>query len=287
METDSQIIRELFDLPGAGGASFISHYRDKNGNSSDVSQDYGRRCLQEGDYEGAIKHFRVAIEQAGTAGHDTLLELGAAYESAGMTSQAYRQYLKALKHKETGEAHRGIGEVLQSFGKYTEAIEQIRAAIKAEPGNAYNQFLLAELYRKSGQRSLSLDAINHAISLSAEDSFYHYWMGDLLLEMGRYEEAVASLGAAAELSPGDDKLFQLSGIALWGAQKKVEAIRAIRLASDLNSEELVNYGLLNSFLKLSGMEAEAMLEEKNARKMDKYDQDTMARLLKMVGIEWV
>lgn len=286
MEPDSALVRELFDLPGAKSAEIVSPYRAKEGANAAASMDLGRKCLHDGDAIGAIKHYRRAIEQSEGGGHEILLELGAAYEAAGQTPQAYRQYLKALKSSDSSELHRGVSEVLQSFGKYRQAAEELRAAIAKEPKNAYNHFRLAEVLRKAGYKKLALAAVTQAVSLAADDAFYHYWMGDLQLELGAFEECVASLSAAIELSPGDDKLFQLAGVGMWGAGKKSEAIRSVRLASDLNSEDLVNYGLLEAFLKFSGQVQEAQQESKNAKRMDDYDKDLLARYLKLVGIEW-
>jgi tetratricopeptide (TPR) repeat protein len=286
MENEPQLIRELFDLPGAGAAQVVSQYRSRVGKTREESQEIGRLCMMEGDYEGAITHFRRALEQTTGERHEILLELGAAYEAAGMSPQAYKQYKTAAKIRETGEIARGIGDVLKSYGKNTDALKELRRATEIEPGNAYNHFRLAELFRRMGHPKMALEAIAGAVSFAADDPFYHYWMGDLLLEVGRYDEAVLSFAAAAELSPGDDRLFQLSAIALWGAGKRAEAIRAARLASDLNSEDRVNYGLLEVFLRLNGQTLEADQESKRAGEMDAYDQDLLARLIYLAGIRY-
>lgn len=284
MESEPQLIRELFDLPGAGASRVVSPYRDKEGATREQSQEYGRLCMSEDDYEGAIVHFRRALEQSGSDRHEVLLELGAAYEAAGMSPQAYKQYKSAEKIKLTGEIARGIGELLQSYGKNSEALAELKKAIEVEPGNAYNHFRMAELLRKMGFNKMALEAIAGAVSFAADDAFYHYWMGDLLLHMQRFDEAVKSFAAAAELSPGDDKVFQLSGVALWGAGKPLEAIRSLRLASDLNAEDRTNYALLQVFLRLNGQDVESKQEEKKAGEMDEYDRATVIRLLGVVGI---
>jgi tetratricopeptide (TPR) repeat protein len=284
MESDPQLIRELFDLPGAGASRVVSQYREREGKTREESQEIGRLCMSEDDYEGAIIHFRRALEQSGSDRHEVLLELGAAYEAAGMSPQAYKQYKSAEKIKLTGEIARGIGELLQSYGKNSEALAELRKAIEIEPGNAYNHFRMAELLRKMGFPKMALEAIAGSVSFASDDAFYHYWMGDLLLQMQRFEEAVKSFAAAAELSPGDDKLYQLSGVALWGADKHLEAIRALRLASDLNPEDRRNYALLQVFLKLDGQELESKQEEKKAGEMDQFDRETVIRLLGIVGI---
>ena len=284
MQPEPQLIRELFDLPGAGSAEVVSKFRDQDGTSREQSQEFGRRCMAEGDYVGATRQFRAALRQAEGDKHEALLELGAAYEAAGMTPQAYEQYKRASKLRANGDLLRGLSSLLLSYGKAGEAAEQLRRATEIEPGMAYNHFRLAEVLRKMGLPKQALEAIAGAVANAADDPFYHYWTGDLLLEMKRFDEAVKSFGAAAELSPGDDRLFQLSGLALWGAGKRQEAVRAVRLASDLNSEDRVNYGLLRVFLKLLGQEVESNQESKKASEMDAYDRDLLERYLHLVGI---
>lgn len=284
MDSEPQLIRELFDLPGAGASNIVSQYRAREGKTREQSQEIGRLCMSEDDYEGAIIHFRRALEQSTGDRHEVLLELGAAYEAAGMSPQAYKQFKSAAKIRETGELARGIGDLLESYGKNSEALKELARAIEIEPGNAYNHFRQAELLRKMGYPKMALEAIAGAVSFSADDAFYHYWMGDLLLQMHRFEEAVKSFAAAAELSPGDDRLYQLSGVALWGAGKQTEAIRAVRLASDLNPEDRINYGLLEVFLRLDGQVLESQQESKKSAEMETYDRDVIVRLLSHVGI---
>ncbi len=284
MDSEPQLIRELFDLPGAGASNIVSQYRSREGNTREQSQEIGRLCMSEDDYEGAIIHFRRALEQTTGDRHEVLLELGAAYEAAGMSPQAYKQFKAAAKIRETGEIARGIGDLLESYGKNSEALQELKRAIEIEPGNAYNHFRQAELLRKMGHPKMALEAIAGAVSFAADDAFYHYWMGDLLLQMHRYEEAVKSFAAAVELSPGDDKVFQLSGVALWGEGKHAEAIRAVRLASDLNAEDRINYGLLEVFLRLDGQVLESQQESKKSSEMESYDRDVIVRLLSHVGI---
>lgn len=284
MEPEAQLMREIFSLPGVNDAQVVSKYRDEEGKTSEVSQDYGKWCMDDGDYEGAIRQYRRALGQCRADKHELLVDLGAAYESAGMTPQAYKQYKHAASIRESSELSQALSSLFQQYGHNTESLVQLEGAIKQDPENAYNHFKLAEGLRKMGQKKLALEAIAHAVSYSADDPFYHYWMGDVLLEMSRYEESLQSLAAAVELTPKDDHLYQLVGLALWGSGKKKEAIRSIRLASDMNSENRVNYALLATFLKITGMDKEAEQESEKVAEMDRFETDICERLLALVGI---
>lgn len=273
---------ELFDLPGLGSKEPPrSGVRDKEGRTAEESLDYGRQGLAEEDYEAAIVHFKKAVEQGSV---DAGFELGAAYESADMLPQAFYQYEKARKSKASGELHLGLGALYKRFGKVEDALRQHEAAISAEPNNAYLHYKMAETLRDMGYRKDARNAILAAVALDPKDGFFHYWLGDLLLEMKEFEEAGQSLQAAIELSPGDHHLFQLAAISLWGQGKRPEAIRATRLAGDLDSENLAHVLVLHRMLMEESQVDEAKLEEKRVAKAEAYDVDVANRWLKPIGM---
>ncbi|MCH7945235.1 MAG: tetratricopeptide repeat protein [Armatimonadetes bacterium] len=284
MQQDAQLVPELLDIPGVAAAEVASPCRDKNSNTTKQSREYGLRCMAEGDYEGAVSQFRNAIDQNEGDDQNLLLELGAAYESAGMAPQAYRQYMRAAKIGETGELHMGLSALDRQYGRAEAALAHLRKATEIEPANAYCHFRLAEGLRSAGNKKLALEAAARAVESEPDDPFYRYWLGDLLLQMSRFDDAVRALAAAIELSPADDTLHQLSALALWGSGKPKQAIRAVRLASDLDSENRVNYALLEAFLRMSGMEDDADQETERAAEMDAYDKDLLRRLLSIVGL---
>ena len=284
MQQDAQLVHELLGVPEAAAAEVASPCRDKNGTTTKQSREYGLRCMAEGDYKGAISQFRNAIDQNGGDDQNLLLELGAAYESAGMAPQAYRQYMRAARIRETGELHMGLSALDRQYGRAQASLAHLRKATEIEPANAYCHFRLAEGLRSAGNKGLALEAATHAAENQPDDPFYHYWIGDLLLQMSRFDDAQRALTAAIKLAPADHTLHQLSALALWGSGKQKQAIRAVRLASDLDSENRVNYALLETFLRLSGMQADADQETERAEEMDPYDKDVLRRLLSIVGI---
>jgi hypothetical protein len=66
---------------------------------------------------------------------------------------------------------------------------------------------------------------------------------------------------------------------------KVEAIKAVRLASDLEPEKNVYHGLLEELLRATGQDAEAELEVERARQMDRFDEDQVERVLREMGFD--
>ena len=103
MERDAQLMSEIFNLRGVSDAQVVSQYRDEEGETSDASQEDGEKCMDDGDYDGAIRQFRRALGQCKGDKHELLVDLGAAYESPGMAPQAYKQFKHAARNRESSE----------------------------------------------------------------------------------------------------------------------------------------------------------------------------------------
>lgn len=282
-----QQIADLFqlELPRPTGSAQPRSPRKKEGENAVESEELGRECLSEGDYEAAIKHFRKACEQRGEPNVDTLVDLASAYEYGDQLPQAFRQYEKALRvQKDAPEPHLGLSDLYKRHGRFRDAVEELSAAIEAEPNNPFYRFKLAETFREMGERKRAVEAAHYAVLAKPDEAFYHYWIGDLLIEMGRYDEALESLRAAIELSPGDDFLYQRASVAFWRTGRKQEAIKAIRLASDLDPAKHVYHGLLEVLLEAAGMEEDSKLEESRAAQMDRFDWDLLRRLQIEMGL---
>ena len=74
-------------------------------------------------------------------------------------------------------------------------------------------------------------------------------------------------------------------VAFWRAGRRTEAIKAIRLASELDPEKHLYHGLLGILLDENGQAEEAALESGRAEKMDRYDHDMLSRLLDEMKID--
>lgn len=280
-------IAELFqlELPDEDALPVSERPKKKVGRGASESEELGREALSAGDADSAIKHYRKASDQRGNKNADTLVDLASAYDYAEQAPQALRQYEKALRlRKDSPEPNLGVADLYKRRGRYKEAIEKLENAIQADQANPFYRIKLAETFREMGEPLRALEAAQSAIVVKPDGSFYHYWIGDLLIELKRYPEALASLRAAIELSPGDDFLYQRACVAFWCSGKKTEAIKAARLASDLDPEKNLYHGLLELLLRANGMNADADLEQKSASKMDRFDRDLLRRMADEMGL---
>jgi len=287
-ETPSfRAIADLFEVPLSDDAlEFDEEERPKLGRTAEESDSLGRACLSDGDYRKAIEHFQRACTQRDPGDIRSQVELAGALDYADQAPQALRQYQRALQvQRDAIEPTLGISDVLRRYGRFRESIDHVREAIAKEPSNPYLHLKLAETLRDAGHPKEAFVAAQGAVTAKPDDAFYHYWIGDLLISLARFDEALDSLRAAIELSPGDDFLYLRACVAFWGAGKKAEAIKALRLASDLDPEKNLYHGLLGVLLEETGQKEESKLESDRADKMDRYDHDSLGRLLDEMGIE--
>lgn len=279
-------IAELFNVVDLEGDSDLKQLKNAaKGKTADESEEMGKLRLSEGDYQNAIRHFKEAMSQRETTDVNLLVDLAGAYDYGDLELQAFRQYRKALKsNQNSSESLVGLSDILKRSGRFRDSVAELEKAIRLEPGNAYYHIKLAEALRDMGEPTKALAAAQYAVVVSPDESFYHYWIGDLQLHMKKYEEALQSFRAAIELSPGDDHLYLRASVAFWRTGRQAEAIKAIRLASDLDVDKHVYAGMLEALLRADGQEVEADLEVERAEKMDRYDHDVVNRTLAEMDI---
>jgi len=265
---DFETIRELFAM---SEASSIRVQSRQNGAK-------GRAALENGDYESAISHFKLAVEQSDSKSPWALMDLGAAYATCDNVPQAFRQYQKAKRVQKSGELMIALAALYQHLGRQNDAILRLKEGVELEPDSAFPHHKLAEALRRAGYRSEALDAAQVAVACAPDQAFYHYWLGEFLLELAKFEESKDALHAAIELSPGDDNLYFLVSQAFWGQGKQQEAIRSIRLASDIDTANMLYVGLLERYLRFSGMVAEADQETRRLSKLEPYDREVLQRV---------
>ena len=111
--------------------------------------------LADSDPGEAIKEFERELEIS-PSDSNALFRLATLYLKQGNSEKAATYARRILKSNPTAvAAHRLLGEVLVQSGEVAGAIAELQIAVKQEPDFAQTHFLLADAYKKAGNRELA------------------------------------------------------------------------------------------------------------------------------------
>ena len=128
----------------------------------------GALYYEEGDYERANRHFRLALANNPNDGK-AWIHLEEVLHKQGRTSEAIQVWRDALRVKPTeAEWHHNLGQDLLQAGQPDEAIEQFREAIRLKPELAFSHFLLGRELAKRGQSEEASQHLEEAFRLMPE-----------------------------------------------------------------------------------------------------------------------
>ncbi len=286
MEPTFKTIADLFAVAQPTEEEIAEDRRKKHGETPEESEALGGLFLGENNIAEAVRHFKEAVAQRPSNDISSMVNLAGALDYGDQTPQAMRQYLLALRRqKDAVEPRVGLHDAYRRYGRFSDAVREMELAIEHEPYNPYLRIKLAETLRDAGYPKRAVEAAQSAIVVRPDEAFYHYWLGDQLVATGDDEDALASLRAAIELSPGDDHLFLRAAVPFWRLGRRAEAVKSVRLASDLDPSKHLYHGLLGIMLEEMDLTEEAHLESDRAKRMDSYDHELFTRLLAEMRIE--
>lgn len=171
--------------------------------------DEGNRFLEEGNLEGAIAAYRLAIE----------LNPGLCW------------------------SHHYLGESLTKLGQFEEAIASYRRAIELNPDFSWSYHHLGDVLDRQQQWEEAVVAFGRAIELNAEHFGSYCGLGQSLAKLGRFDEAIAAYQQASSLNPDLGWIQCLIGDVVQQRRNKdlQIAIGSYRRAIELNPQDLLAY----------------------------------------------
>ncbi len=145
------------------------------------------------------------------------------------------------KNRMSWSAHNNLGCILAGKGQLAEAMEQFRASLELNPGNAAAHRNLGRALALENQSAEAETHLRTAIDLKPRDAEAHRSYAALLAQLGRNEEAIAQLSEANRLDPDAETSSELGSL-LQQQGKVREAIEQYRKVVSLkpNSLEALN-----------------------------------------------
>jgi predicted O-linked N-acetylglucosamine transferase (SPINDLY family) len=140
--------------------------------------------------------------------------------------------LRAACRAEPGlaEAHHQLGNALKGVRRYAEAAESLRAAVRLAPGSAAIWLNLGGACLELRQLDEAVASFHRALAIEPLRPEAHNILGHALLEQGRCAEAGRSLAEALRLRPGYPAAHDNLGRVYKAQGRPVEAVAQHRAA---------------------------------------------------------
>ncbi len=195
--------------------------------------------------------------------------LGATYDELGRYLEAIEACKQAIRtNPEDAEAHNNLGNAYDELGRYQEAIEAYKQAIKIKPDFAEAHNSLGYDYGKLGRYQEAIEAFKQAIRINPEDAKAHNNLGVIYGELGRCLEAIEAFKQAIRINPDfADAHYNLGNdySKIGRFQEAIEAyMQAIRINPDFAK---AHFGLGLTYL-VTGNRGSALEEYKILKDLD-------------------
>lgn len=179
---------------------------------------WGNILKEEADFEGAMKHFSMALKS------------------------------KPKNDPDNSIFHCNLADILAEQGKDDEAVYHYSQALRINPNNSKSHCHLATILLKRGNINDAFEHLSKALKINPNYSKAHYYFANCLASAGKIEQAISEYHQTLHLSPDrPEPANQLAWILATHRQTKyhnpAEAVRLAELAcrkTNYNNAEFLN-----------------------------------------------
>lgn len=140
--------------------------------------------------------------------------LGAEYRRQNDLEHAKQEFLNDIGiAPDVAYDHDELGAVCYALDQLPEAERYFKEALRLDPGLGTSDYGLAKIYKQQGKYSQALEALRAAGAIDPQSSSVYYLRGQILFAMGRRTEAKAEFSKAAEMKQAvrDEMERKISG----------------------------------------------------------------------------
>jgi len=160
-------------------------------------------CLASKQYPCVLDVYKEILTLNAESAEADMLA-GEAMDAMQDHAGAIQQFRAAVKaNPNEPNVHFGLGYLLWTQNQYPEAAQEFQAELNNVPESAPAMAYLADTQIKMSQPDKALPLLQNAIRIDSTMELPHLDLGILRADAGRQEEALAELNIAAKLSPDD------------------------------------------------------------------------------------
>jgi tetratricopeptide (TPR) repeat protein len=135
------------------------------------------------------------------------------------------------------EHYYNLGIANGKSGKYQEAVDAYKQAIRIQPDFAAAHYNLGHAYRKLGKNQEALDAFKQAIRIRPDLAIAHENLGATYLVLGRKQEAIDAYKQAIRIRPDLASAHFSLGVTYLIVKDKDSARDQYEILKDLDKEK--------------------------------------------------
>lgn len=180
---------------------------------------------------------------------------------------------------QSAEADMLAGEALDEMKDKTGAVEQFRAAVKADPKMPNVHFGLGYLLWGLLRFDEAAKEFQAELENNPNQAQALTYLADSYIQSNHPEKAMTLLEKAVEINPKIELAHLDLGILYTNSEKKPDALRELKMAEALNPNDQAVHWRLGRFYKSVGRNQEAQVEFDKTRSLQKAaDQTVMQQL---------
>ncbi len=191
--------------------------------------------------------------------------LGLAYGDLGRYKEAIEAYKQAIRiSPDLVEAYNNLGIAYAKSGMYKEAIESHKQAIRINPDYAVAHYSLGLDYDNLGMYKEAIESYKQAIRINSDYAVAHYSLGIAYSSLDMYKEAIESFKQAIRINPDYADAHNNLGATYSRLDMYKEAIESHKQAIRINPDSFETHSNLGAAYAKSGMYKEAIESLKQA-----------------------
>jgi len=181
---------------------------------------------------------------------------------------------------ESAEADMLAGEALDEMQDHAGAIQQFRAAVKANPKEPNVHFGLGYLLWRQGQFADAANEFQAELANVPDHAQAMVYLADSKIKMNQPDVALPLLRKAVQINPKMDMAHLDLGIIYSDTGRPVEALRELKLAAKINPENVNVHWRLAQLYRGVGRKVEAAAEFEKTKTLTKAADESVSSKLK-------
>jgi tetratricopeptide (TPR) repeat protein len=205
-------------------------------------------------YQEAIQHFEAAIA-ASPSSDEAYYNLAYARFQTGEYARALESLKQVSAESQKDGAFLALaGDIYGRMGQTSEAIQNLRTAYLASPGNDQYCFSLALAELRSGNPEAARETLQRGLTRVPDSGILYWAMGITSVLQNDPNQAEASLRKAVDLSPSRESILMTLGIFYYEAGQIENAKQVLQRYTELFPEGSMNVDKMRATLDAAATE---------------------------------